>query len=205
MLTGRSVVLRALEDDDGPFLASLANDATVRSHVVGSGWPVAESGQAGWLKHIRGDRSTQRLLIAAPDGTRLGLTGLWDIDLRDGTAESGIKVDPGAASTRKGVGTDALLTMLTWAFQELGLHRVRARILDFNGASIELYTRKLGFKIEGVRREAALRGGRRCDVHLLGLLRSEFEARDDFAEYAARLCTADLTPYPVPADRFTDR
>ncbi len=190
MIRGRDVLLRALEPADLPFLADLADDPVVHSHVVGWGWPVARHGQAGWLDRTAGDASNRRLLVTDLQGKRLGMTGLWDIDLSNRSAQSAIKLHGPAVEGRKGTATDALKTTMAVAFSELGLHRVWAVILDYNAASLALYTRKVGFTIEGTGREEIWRAGSFRDLHRLGLLRSEWEAQADAAEYAGRLHAA---------------
>ncbi len=190
MIRGRGVILRAIEPDDLPFLADLADDPDVHAHVVGWGWPVARHGQGAWLERTAGDASNRRLLVTDLDGRRLGMTGLWDIDLRNRSAQSAIKLHGPSLGGRKGTATDALKTVMAVAFSELGLHRVWAVILDYNAASIALYTRKVGFTLEGTRRQEVWRGGAFRDLHHLGLLRDEWAAQEDAAEYAARLHAA---------------
>ena len=187
MIRGRNVILRAIEPDDLPFLADLADDPVVHANVVGWGWPVARHGQSGWLQATANDPKNRRLLVTDTEGSRLGMTGLWDIDLRNRSAQSAIKLHGPSLDGRKGVGTDALKTMMAVGFSELGLHRVWAVILDYNAASLALYTRKVGFTLEGTRRQEVWRGGAYRDLHHLGLLHDEWRTQPDAAEYAGRL------------------
>lgn len=191
MIPGRDIILRAIEPDDLPFLADLADDPTVHAHVVGWGWPVARHGQAAWLERTASDQTNRRLVITDREGKRLGMTGLWDIDLRNRSAQSAIKLHRSALEGRKGTATDALKATLAVAFSELGLHRVWAAILDYNAGSLALYTRKVGFTLEGTSRAAIWRAGAFRDLSQLGILRSEWAAQSDAAEYAARLHCAD--------------
>lgn len=200
MIRGRDVQLRAIEPDDLPFLADLADDPNVHAHVVGWGWPIARHGQPAWLERAAADSRNRRLLVTDRDGTRLGLTGLWDIDTRNRTAQSAIKLHGPALAGRKGIATDALKAMLAVAFSELGLNRVWAVILDYNQTSLALYTRKVGFLVEGMERQAVYRSGGFRDLYRLGILRSEWEEQGDSAEYAGRLNAAHLTDTTPIAD-----
>jgi len=69
----------------------------------------------------------------------------------------------------KGFGFDALKLVLRFAFNELNLHRLTARIPEYNRAALALF-RKAGFIEEVRRREAFQRDGRRWDDIHLGLL-----------------------------------
>jgi len=63
---------------------------------------------------------------------------------------------------------------LEWAFA----HPInRATVLVIDGLnSARNYCLKLGFKKEGIRRKCCVQGGISKDVHILGMLREEFEA-----------------------------
>jgi RimJ/RimL family protein N-acetyltransferase len=202
MIEGRNVRLRAIEPSDLEFLAELADDPVVHSHVVGWAWPVARHGQAAWLQRIASDTRNRRLIVADRDDNPLGMTGLWDIDLQNRSAQSAIKLHSGALDGRRGTATDALKTMLAAGFSELGLNRVWAVILDYNQASLALYTRKVGFKIEGRRRQEVYRSGAFRDLYHLAILRSEWEALPDSAEYAERLNTAHLADRTPVTDEY---
>lgn len=53
-----------------------------------------------------------------------------------------------------GFGTETTKLILKYAFEELKLHKVDLRVLDFNKRAIECY-KKCGFVIEGIDREGA--------------------------------------------------
>ena len=76
----------------------------------------------------------------------------------------------------KGFGRDGLALLLRYAFHELGLHRLWLDVFGYNGRAIHLYQRA-GFREEGRLREHLQRDGRRWDVVLMGLLRSEWEGQ----------------------------
>ncbi len=68
--------------------------------------------------------------------------------------------------------------LLTFAFDELNLHRVQLTVFSYNRPAIALYE-KLGFQREGTFREFLQRDGRRHDMFLYGLLRREWQAREE--------------------------
>jgi RimJ/RimL family protein N-acetyltransferase len=75
----------------------------------------------------------------------------------------------------RGLGTEATRLVLTYAFAVLGMHRVSARVLDFNARAIALL-RGSGFAVEGREREWLYFEDDWRDALLLGVLDHEFRA-----------------------------
>lgn len=78
------------------------------------------------------------------------------------------------ANWGKGYGRGAMELILKFAFHELNLHRVQLTVFNYNERAVSPY-KKLGFVQEGVLREYLSRDGRRYDMLMYGLLRSEWE------------------------------
>ena len=78
----------------------------------------------------------------------------------------------------KGYGTDAVHILLRFAFQELNLHRVNLGTFEYNERAIRAYER-IGFAHEGKLRGAMKRDGRRWDMITMGILRAEWEAKQN--------------------------
>jgi hypothetical protein len=104
---------------------------------------------------------------------------------------------PGSAP--KGAGTDAIMTLMAWAFYEVGLRRLHCTILDYNAASHGAYVRKCGWQIEGRQREAVFRNGRWNDLLHAAILKREFDTLLDAEEYVARLSSLPSVPAPPPS------
>ncbi len=75
----------------------------------------------------------------------------------------------GEAVSRRGFMTDALRTVVPYAFEHLRLHRLEAACLPSNEASIRLL-RKCGFAEEGIARKYLKINGRWEDHLLFGLV-----------------------------------
>lgn len=75
---------------------------------------------------------------------------------------------------RKGYGTQALNMLIRFAFAELNLFRLSARIPEYNEAALALF-RKFSFVEEVRRRQALDRDGRRWDLIVFGLLSSDWQ------------------------------
>lgn len=74
----------------------------------------------------------------------------------------------------RGYGSDALRTLLRFAFEELNLHRVFLHVFDFNERAIRCYE-KVGFRHEGRLRQARFTEGRYVDELVMAVLREEWE------------------------------
>ena len=79
-----------------------------------------------------------------------------------------------AADRRKGYGSQSLRMLIRFAFAELNLFRVSARVPEYNEAAIALL-KKAGFTEEVCRRQAIERDGRRWDLIVFGLLKDEWQ------------------------------
>jgi [ribosomal protein S5]-alanine N-acetyltransferase len=76
----------------------------------------------------------------------------------------------------RGYATDAARTLITYAFAELGLHRISAAIGPENAASIAM-VEQLGFVREGVLRDHVYTNGAWRDSVLYSVLKHEWQSR----------------------------
>jgi len=63
--------------------------------------------------------------------------------------------------------------MVGHGFRDLNLHRIYSFVLETNAATHRMLE-KAGFRHEGSLRDAAFKDGAFLDVHLMGVLQSEF-------------------------------
>ena len=63
---------------------------------------------------------------------------------------------------------------LKFAFNERGMERVWATILDTNKASFRMHE-KCGYKVEGIMRKAVFADGKYHDLTMMSILKEEFE------------------------------
>ncbi len=114
-------------------------------------------------------------LIRLKDNTPVGHISLFHIDLDNKTADAGISIPD-----KRGRGKSHIAGRLLarYAFYELGLNRIRCRILSRNRLAQRL-AEHFGFQKEGVEREAAYQNGKFEDIYVYGLLKSDFERRNN--------------------------
>ena len=74
----------------------------------------------------------------------------------------------------KGIATDSYMALLRYAFYELRLNRINGSVFKDNPASIRA-TEKVGFKQEGIQREAVYKDGKYHDIILLGVIKSDYD------------------------------
>jgi RimJ/RimL family protein N-acetyltransferase len=76
----------------------------------------------------------------------------------------------------KGYGTEAINWALDWSFKIAGLHRVGIECFSFNDGARRLYER-MGFVLEGRKREAVFFDGAWHDIIELSMLEGEWRER----------------------------
>ncbi len=174
-MTSRPTVhLRPLEERDLQFLRELANDPGVRDKVVGWDWPLSDAGQGEWFARSRADSTTKRFIVEAESGKPIGITGFWEIDWRNGTAMTAIKLGGTSDVRGRGYGVAAIKSIMEFGFLDAGFNRLYASILASNSRSIAAYVLKCGWLEEGRLRQHVWRNGEYVDLVQIGILRSEF-------------------------------
>lgn len=131
-----------------------------------------------WLeKDLEKDQPTDFFFTirTLADDRLVGFVGLFGTQWNHGDAWVGIGIgEPGYWG--KGYGTDAMRTVLRYAFTELNLHRVSLGVFGYNQRAIRSYE-KAGFRMEGCARQHMHREGRRWDLYYMGILHEEWEKR----------------------------
>jgi len=174
IIKGKFVTLRAIEERDLEMLRELINDPEIEQAVsTGMSFPVSSYQQSLWFEQVSRDHDTLRLVIETEEDGAVGFIGIKDINWKNRTCFPMLKLSKGKAR-RKGVATDAMMALMQYAFMELGFHRLDGAIVADNVASQRLFFERLGWKKEGVRREAIFYGGVYHDVIQCGIVASDY-------------------------------
>ena len=181
-MMGQRVIFRAVEEEDLKLLQEWINDPVISGLVGGWSFPVSMAQQRQWFADSLKDPNTQRFIVEDYESEVLGLTGLWQIDWHNRHALTALKLGEGARG--KGYGTDAILTLMSYAFFEVGLNRLWGSILAYNLPSYKAYVEKCGWRVEGILRQAVYRKGRFYDLIRVAALKEEFKQHPLFDRYA---------------------
>ncbi|MGY0023610.1 GNAT family N-acetyltransferase [Streptomyces sp. cg35] len=173
VLTGERTVLRPFTEDDAAAMAGIIEDPEVVRFTGGSA--------AFTLEHLRswyGSRSAQddRLDLAVTDRATGELVGEvvlneWDPEHRHATFRTLI----GPRGRGRGLGTEALRLVVAHGFGTVGLHRIGLEAFADNHRARHVYE-KVGFVLEGVRRQVALHDGAWRDEVVMGMLADDWKA-----------------------------
>lgn len=182
-LRGEAVTLRTIEEEDVEFLRDAINDPEVREGLT-TAYPVNAEQERDYFEEQISNREDVNLAICVDGesgrgGEIAGTVGLHDVDQRAGHAEIGIWLAPEFHG--RGYGTEASRLLTDFAFRELRMHRVQARVLATNEASARVWE-KLGFAEDGVHREEVFTGGEYVDVRYFGVLEEEWRNDRDITK-----------------------
>jgi len=191
MITGKNISLRPLELEDSELLRDLMNNPQVSDYVVGWGFPVSLFSQKNWIQDSNNNSSYRLVILDNESKEAIGITGLWDIDWHNQSATSAIKIIP--TKSKKGLGSEAITLSMAWAFYNVGLRRLEATILDFNGPSMGAYVKKCGWRVEGCHKEAVFRKGQWHDLYSIAILKHEFDNLSNINEVIDLVCPVDTT------------
>jgi RimJ/RimL family protein N-acetyltransferase len=183
-LCGFLVTMRPIEPDDAPVLERWINDPGTRRFLQNC-LPLNVSDEQEFLEKQRTDPTTVTLMIVAPDGTPIGTMGMGGISWKNGIGITGSMI--GECNYReRGYGTDAKLALLQYAFNTLGLRKIKASVYDFNERSYRALLR-CGYHEEGRLYSERFIDGAYRDEILMAVFRDSFEE-----SYAAhRECLED--------------
>ena len=172
-IKGKTVLLRAIDKGDLEQLHKWSNDPDINYLLGGWHFPSSLQGQEEWFNSLSLNSLNQRFAITIPGTGLIGMANLVDINWKDRNAFHGMLL--GESDFRgKGYGTDTVMALARYAFEELGLNRLDTTIISYNETSIALYTKKCGWKIDGVKKGYYFRKNQWWDQILLGITREDY-------------------------------
>lgn len=177
MLTGKLVRLRAVEAEDLDRYYAWINDSEVIEYLAAIGLPFSRAQEEEWLQRAMRQTAPPEISLAIEtieEGRHIGSIGLHDVRPLSTKATLGIMIGDKSCWSQ-GYGTDAILTLLRFVFDEMNLHRVALEVHEENARAIACY-HKCGFVEEGRLRDDRFRRGEYRDTLIMGILASEFRA-----------------------------
>lgn len=172
-IKGKKILLRALELEDAETLREMINDSEIEKNVAGWSFPISRHAQREWIEKSNTNDKSFVFAIDLPGSGCIGIANLVDIDWKNRSASHGIKL-VNKDFRRRGIGTDTVLTIMKYVFNELQLNRLDTTIIAHNTASKKLFL-KCGFKIEGLKKEALFKNGKYYDNYILGITHKDYK------------------------------
>lgn len=170
-------LLRALEMKDVDHLYQFRNDWEVIRTVGGFSAGYSRVNLEDWIKRHSNRPDEVLWTIAEKDSDRcVGHVGLYQIDNRVRKGQFAILIGD-RELWGKGLGTRVTKTVVTWAFEQLNLHKVTLGVLTTNARAIRIYE-TLGFRSEGILRHDQFRDGEFLDLMLMAVFEDEWRSRD---------------------------
>ena len=112
-------------------------------------------------------------IVLKSSGRMIGTCGFTSFDCPHDAAEIGYVLNPDYRG--QGIAPEAVRAVLAFGFDKLALHRIEARFIEGNEASLRVME-KVGMRFEGYRREAMLIKGTYRTIGYSSILRAEYEA-----------------------------
>lgn len=174
-ICGERVYLRPITLLDTDLIIKWRNSESVKKYFIYRE-PFTHEGHNKWLKEQVETKNAYQFIVCKIENDKpIGCTYLRDIDRNDRKAEYGVFI--GEVTDRgKGIGKEALSLTLNFAFEELKLHKVFARALSDNEASIHCFLQS-GFTKEALLRDDVFVDEEFHDIVLVGILQSDYEMR----------------------------
>jgi RimJ/RimL family protein N-acetyltransferase len=173
-LKGRGVNLRPVMKTDLPLVTRWINDPEVRyflSNVV----PQSLEDEEAWLAGLGKKKDSEVVfIIEKSEGQPIGVMGLHKIHRIDRTATTGSFIGE-KEYWGQGLGSEAKLLLLEYAFNTLNLRKICSGAFAFNERSIR-YSLRCGYREEGRLRAHIFRAGAYHDKVQLAIFREDFDS-----------------------------
>lgn len=161
-IDGTRIYLTAIGEQDTDRVIAWRNKPFVRKWFLYRE-EFTREGHRKWLENVVGQgRAEQFIIWVREEQHPIGSVYLRDIDREAKKAEFGIFIGEEEWLGR-GIGEEAAKLILDYGFEELGLHKIKLRVLADNKRAIASY-RKAGFVEEGCFWDELLLDGKYCDL-----------------------------------------
>jgi RimJ/RimL family protein N-acetyltransferase len=173
MLLGEKTGLRAIDRADLPQLLEWRNREAYRRYFR-EFREISPAMQAQWFERtVMGDPGTVMFAVVERESGRLlGAAGLCYINWTNRNADFSLYIGADNLYIDPVFAPDAARTMIRYAFDELGLHRLWSEIYAYDEAKQILF-RDLGFSLDGRHRETVWSNGQWHDSLFYSLLESD--------------------------------
>lgn len=173
------LVMRELSRDDVDVINRWRSSRELISFLGSPFRFIAPEVDAAWFESYLQNRSNTVRCVTVDDSAPskpLCLTTLAGIDWVNRCCVLHIMIGDGE-NRGKGIGSFSVSEMVRHAFLDLNLHRIELAVLESNAHARALYE-KVGFKYEGVKRQAKFKDRAFENMCMMALLRDEWDGLD---------------------------
>jgi RimJ/RimL family protein N-acetyltransferase len=177
MYTGEKIRLREYRKEDIPKALKFMNDPEIKRFLTpGIPFLYTLEDETKWYDGQSALKDTYNFAIESLDEKNyIGGCGINSLDWKNSVAVVGIYIGE-KTFWGKGYGTDAMNVLIKFIFEQMNINKIKLNVYDFNQRAVKSYE-KSGFVKEGVLRQEIYKDGKYHDEYVMGLLRSEYEAR----------------------------
>jgi RimJ/RimL family protein N-acetyltransferase len=170
MIAGEHVILRAFERDDAERCYRWMNDPTI-VRTLKSRYPIAFQNEMEWLDRAMHASVNERhfAIERRDDRAHIGNASIHDIDWVSRVASFGLFIGEPSAWNR-GFGSDAIGTLVRFAFEEMNLQKLHINVFDYNERAKHVLEAH-GFVQEGRLAREFFREGTYHDIVILSIFR----------------------------------
>lgn len=176
-IIGETIMLREYRKEDLPHIRAWVNDSEIVEFLSDIFlYPHTLNETERFLNHVLDATASdeKHFVIAEKNtGDYIGQIDLMKINWTNRVAEIGIVIGKKDAHG-KGIGTEAMKLLQSFAFERMNLNRLELVVHDYNPRAYRCYT-KCGFVEEGRWRKKQYHKGEYHDLILMGIVKEEYE------------------------------
>ena len=172
-LAGSKVYLSPISTDDVDIFSSWVNDNEVGLFTGFHTRNISHLKEVEIIESLAKD-GNHFSIITQEDDKLIGNCSFFREDNTNRSAEVGIIIGE-KDYWGQGYGSEALQLLLKFGFEHRNYNSIYLRVYSFNERAIASYE-KIGFKRQGIFREALIRGNKKHDVLYMDILADEYFA-----------------------------
>jgi UDP-4-amino-4,6-dideoxy-N-acetyl-beta-L-altrosamine N-acetyltransferase len=171
IIKGNGIYLRPITTKDTQKVLAWRNSSGVVKNFIYRK-PITVEEHMNWLENkVKKGLVHQFIVCTQEHGIPIGSVYLQHFEEENRKAESGIFMGDEAVKG-KGIGTEAVRLLKTYSFETLGLHKLTARVLAYNTASLKLHE-KAGYVREAYLKDELFIDGKYEDLVLFGAINGQ--------------------------------
>lgn len=173
IIKGKKVILRPLKLSDAPRFVEWFSDPQFNKFMVRRKISLKE--ERNWIRSLSTKKKKTEIHFAIDikEGVHVGSTSLIKRHAGDKHASFGIMIGDRTFWNRS-LGSEAARLIIGYGFKKMRLHRIELDVYEYNPRAMKVYKR-LGFKLEGKKREHIFWRGRFWDTYHMAILDREWE------------------------------